>query len=49
MCLTSRQTKDMEEGKKEPKTKTFQEMTEGKEQMNNNKPIWLRMPSEVTE
>eukprot|EP00584_Thalassiosira_punctigera_P016732 CAMPEP_0172555084 /NCGR_PEP_ID=MMETSP1067-20121228/57903_1 /TAXON_ID=265564 ORGANISM="Thalassiosira punctigera, Strain Tpunct2005C2" /NCGR_SAMPLE_ID=MMETSP1067 /ASSEMBLY_ACC=CAM_ASM_000444 /LENGTH=749 /DNA_ID=CAMNT_0013343593 /DNA_START=27 /DNA_END=2276 /DNA_ORIENTATION=+ len=33
----------------EPKMKTVPETTEGYEQMNTNKPIWLRTPSEVTE
>mmetsp|Transcript_42008 Transcript_42008/g.76805 ORF Transcript_42008/g.76805 Transcript_42008/m.76805 type:complete len:790 (+) Transcript_42008:107-2476(+) len=33
----------------EPKMKTVPETTEGYEQMNTNKPIWLRSPSDVTE
>jgi len=33
----------------EPKMKTVPETTEGFEQMNTNKPIWLRTPNEVTE
>jgi len=33
----------------EPKMKTVPETTEGYEEMNTNKPIWLRSPSEVTE
>jgi heat shock protein beta len=40
--------KDLEEGE-EPKMKTVPETTESYEQMNTNKPIWLRSPSEVTE
>lgn len=40
--------KDLAEGE-EPKMKTVPETTEGYEQMNTNKPIWLRPPSEVTE
>jgi len=40
--------KDLSEGE-EPKMKTVPETTEGYEQMNTNKPIWLRPPSEVTE
>lgn len=40
--------KDLAEGE-EPKMKTVPETTEGYEQMNTNKPIWLRSPSEVTE
>ncbi len=34
--------------KKEPKMKTVPKTTEGYEQMNTNKPIWLRSPSDVT-
>mmetsp|Transcript_23613 Transcript_23613/g.51132 ORF Transcript_23613/g.51132 Transcript_23613/m.51132 type:complete len:773 (+) Transcript_23613:54-2372(+) len=33
----------------EPKMKTVPETTEGYEQMNTNKPIWLRTPNDVTE
>ncbi|KAL3797484.1 hypothetical protein ACHAW5_010093 [Stephanodiscus triporus] len=33
---------------KEPKMKTVPKTTEGYEQMNTNKPIWLRSPSDVT-
>jgi len=33
---------------KEPKMKTVPKTTEAYEQMNTNKPIWLRAPSEVT-
>jgi heat shock protein beta len=40
--------KDLAEGE-EPKMKTVPETTETYEQMNTNKPIWLRPPSEVTE
>ena len=40
--------KEGEEAKKEPKMKTVPKTTEGYEQMNTNKPIWLRSPSEVT-
>jgi heat shock protein beta len=40
--------KDLKEGE-EPKMKTVPETTEAYEQMNTNKPIWLRPPSEVTE
>lgn len=40
--------KDLPEGE-EPKMKTVPETTEGYEQMNTNKPIWLRSPSDVTE
>jgi heat shock protein beta len=40
--------KDLPEGE-EPKMKTVPETTESYEQMNTNKPIWLRSPSEVTE
>lgn len=40
--------KDLAEGE-EPKMKTVPETTEGYEQMNTNKPIWLRSPSDVTE
>lgn len=40
--------KDLAEGE-EPKMKTVPETTEAYEQMNTNKPIWLRAPSEVTE
>lgn len=39
---------DLPEGE-EPKMKTVPETTEGYEQMNTNKPIWLRSPSDVTE
>ena len=39
---------DLAEGE-EPKMKTVPETTQGYEQMNTNKPIWLRSPSEVTE
>jgi len=39
---------DLKEGE-EPKMKTVPETTEGYEQMNTNKPIWLRSPSEVKE
>ena len=38
---------DLPEGE-EPKMKTVPETTEGYEQMNTNKPIWLRSPSDVT-
>jgi heat shock protein beta len=40
--------KDLEEGE-EPKMKTVPETTEGYEAVNNQKPIWLRSPREVTE
>lgn len=40
--------KDLKEGE-EPKMKTVPETTEAYEQMNTNKPIWLRPPSEVSE
>ncbi|KAL7427387.1 hypothetical protein ACHAXH_002100 [Discostella pseudostelligera] len=40
--------KDLPEGE-EPKMKTVPETTQGYEQMNTNKPIWLRSPSDVTE
>ena len=40
--------KDLAEGDK-PKMKTVPETTQGYEQMNTNKPIWLRSTSEVTE
>lgn len=40
--------KDLTEGE-EPKMKTVPETTEAYEQMNTNKPIWLRPPSEVSE
>ncbi|CAJ1966618.1 unnamed protein product [Cylindrotheca closterium] len=40
--------KDLEEGE-EPKMKTVPETTEGYEAVNNQKPIWLRSPKEVTE
>ena len=40
--------KDLEEGE-EPKMKTVPETTEGYETVNNQKPIWLRSPKEVTE
>jgi molecular chaperone HtpG len=40
--------KDLEEGE-EPKMKTVPETTEGYEAVNNQKPIWLRNPREVTE
>lgn len=39
---------DLPEGE-EPKMKTVPETTEGYEQMNTNKPIWLRSPSDVSE
>lgn len=39
---------DLEEGE-EPKMKTVPETTEGYEAVNNQKPIWLRSPREVTE
>lgn len=38
----------LEEGE-EPKMKTVPETTEGYEPVNNQKPIWLRSPREVTE
>jgi len=40
--------KDLEDGE-EPKMKTVPETTEGYEMMNNQKPIWLRTPKEVTD
>lgn len=40
--------KDLEEGE-ESKMKTVPETTEAYEQLNTNKPIWLRSPSEVTD
>ncbi len=40
--------KDLEEGE-EPKMKTVPETKEGYETVNNQKPIWLRPPREVTE
>jgi heat shock protein beta len=40
--------KDLKEGD-EPKMKTVPETTEGYERANNQKPIWLRPPKEVTE
>jgi len=40
--------KDLAEGE-EPKMKTVPETTEGYEKMDNQKPIWLRTPKEVTE
>lgn len=40
--------KELEEGE-EPKMKTVPETTEGYEAVNNQKPIWLRSPREVTE
>jgi len=40
---------EVEEEGDEPKMKTVPETTEGYEQMNTNKPIWLRSPSDVTE
>jgi molecular chaperone HtpG len=40
--------KDLAEGE-EPKMKTVPETTEGFEKVNNQKPIWLRSPKEVTE
>eukprot|EP00429_Kryptoperidinium_foliaceum_P001288 CAMPEP_0176016820 /NCGR_PEP_ID=MMETSP0120_2-20121206/8047_1 /TAXON_ID=160619 /ORGANISM="Kryptoperidinium foliaceum, Strain CCMP 1326" /LENGTH=736 /DNA_ID=CAMNT_0017349827 /DNA_START=9 /DNA_END=2216 /DNA_ORIENTATION=+ len=40
--------KDLAEGE-EPKMKTVPETTEGYETVNNQKPIWLRPPREVTE
>lgn len=39
---------DLEEGE-EPKMKTIPETTEGYELMNNQKPVWLRPPKEVTD
>ena len=39
--------KDLAEGE-EPKMKTVPETTEAYEQMNTNKPIWLRSPADVT-
>ena len=40
--------KDLPEGE-EPKMKTVPQTKEGYEQVNNNKPIWLRPPKEVAE
>jgi len=40
--------KDLEEGE-EPKMKTVPETTEGYESVNNQKPIWLRSPREVSD
>ena len=40
--------KDLPEGE-EPKMKTVPQTKEGYEQVNNNKPIWLRPPREVAE
>ncbi|CAB9516865.1 shock protein HSP 90 [Seminavis robusta] len=40
--------KDLPEGE-EPKMKTVPETKEGYERVNNQKPIWLRSPKEVTE
>lgn len=40
--------KDLKEGE-EPKTKTVPETIEGYEKINNQKPIWLRSPKDVTE
>jgi len=40
--------KDLAEGE-EPKMKTVPETTEGYEAVNNQKPIWLRSPREVSE
>jgi len=40
--------KDLKEGE-EPKMKTVPETKEGYETVNNQKPIWLRTPREVTE
>eukprot|EP00980_Cylindrotheca_fusiformis_P006315 scaffold1354_cov112-Cylindrotheca_fusiformis.AAC.2 len=40
--------KDLKEGE-EPKMKTVPETTEGYEAVNNQKPIWLRSPREVSE
>ncbi|MGK3758510.1 MAG: molecular chaperone HtpG [Bacillariaceae sp.] len=40
--------KDLEEGE-EPKMKTVPETTEGYEPVNNQKPIWLRSPREVSD
>merc|ERR1712176_963892 len=40
--------KDLPEGE-EPKTKTVPETKEGYEQVNTQKPIWLRPPREVEE
>lgn len=40
--------KDLAEGEK-PKMKTVPETTEGYEAVNNQKPIWLRSPKDVTE
>ena len=40
--------KDLAEGE-EPKMKTVPETTEGYEAVNNQKPIWLRSPKDVTE
>merc|ERR1712157_175490 len=40
--------KDLKEGE-EPKMKTIPVTTEGYEQLNNQKPIWLRTPNDVTE
>lgn len=40
--------KDLKEGD-EPKMKTVPETTEGYERANNQKPIWLRPPKDVTE
>jgi len=40
--------KDLKEGD-EPKMKTIPVTTEGYDQMNNQKPIWLRSPKDVTE
>jgi len=40
--------KDLAEGE-EPKMKTVPETTEGYESVNNQKPIWLRSPREVSE
>lgn len=40
--------KDLKEGE-EPKTKTVPETTQAYERVNNQKPIWLRSPRQVTE
>lgn len=46
--LDEEANKDLAEGE-EPKMKTVPETTEGYETVNNQKPIWLRPPKDVTE